>query len=95
MVMESIQIRLPRATVQSIDAMVRAGIYGSRSDAIRDASRKLFWMLQNAKTDPNFKIGPKSDYTEHRLIRPREPTMPDIDEINTFVAHVSKQIQQR
>ena len=92
MVMESIQIRLPRATVQSIDAMVKAGIYGSRSDAIRDASRKLFWALQAGKTTPGMQA--KSDYTENRLIRPQKPKV-DLDEINAFVSYVSRQAQQQ
>ena len=95
MVMESIQIRLPRATVQSIDAMVKAGIYGSRSDAIRDASRKLFWMLQNAKADPSMRMPPKSDYMEHRLIRKPGEVRPALEEINSLVAYVAKQAQQR
>ncbi len=47
MVMETLQIRLPRATVEQIDALVKKGIYSSRSDAIREVTRRLiFWREQ-------------------------------------------------
>ena len=47
MVMETLQIRLPRATVEQIDALVKKGIYASRSDAVREITRRqLFWREQ-------------------------------------------------
>ena len=45
--METLQIRLPRATVEQIDALVKKGIYASRSDAVREITRRqLFWREQ-------------------------------------------------
>jgi Arc/MetJ-type ribon-helix-helix transcriptional regulator len=43
MVMDTLQIRLGKALVDSIDAMVDTGLYSSRSDAIREAVRHFFW----------------------------------------------------
>jgi len=43
MVMDTIQIRLMPVLVERIDTLVKTGVYGSRSDAIRDAVRHFFW----------------------------------------------------
>lgn len=39
--METLQIRLTPKQIRKIDVLVRKGIYPSRSEAIRDAVRKL------------------------------------------------------
>lgn len=41
MVMDTMQIRLSSGLVERIDFLVNRGIYSSRSDAIRDAVRRL------------------------------------------------------
>ncbi len=41
MVMETMQIRINQGLVQRIDALIKTGIYANRSDAIRDAVRRL------------------------------------------------------
>lgn len=41
MVMESMQIRLTKSQIISIDTLVRKGAYPSRSEAVRDAVRFL------------------------------------------------------
>ena len=41
MVMESMQIRLTRKQIISIDILVRDGAYPNRSEAVRDAVRNL------------------------------------------------------
>lgn len=41
MVMDTIQIRLSHGLVDRIDDLVGTGIYANRSDAIRDAVRRL------------------------------------------------------
>lgn len=41
MVMDTIQVRLSHGLVDRIDAFVETGIYANRSDAIRDAVRRL------------------------------------------------------
>ncbi len=39
--METLQIRLTPKQIRKIDVLVRKGVYPSRSEAIRDAVRKL------------------------------------------------------
>lgn len=46
MVMDTLQIRLGRALIERIDDAVKMGVYGSRSDAIREAVRHFFWHNQ-------------------------------------------------
>ena len=41
MVMETMQIRMNKELVQRVDTLVKTGIYANRSDAIRDAVRRL------------------------------------------------------
>jgi Arc/MetJ-type ribon-helix-helix transcriptional regulator len=41
MVMETVQIRLTDKQIKNIDVLVRKGIYPNRSEAVRDAVRKL------------------------------------------------------
>ncbi|MFC2143263.1 ribbon-helix-helix domain-containing protein [Candidatus Aenigmatarchaeota archaeon] len=41
MVMETVQIRLTEKQIRSINVLVKKGIYPNRSEAVRDAVRKL------------------------------------------------------
>lgn len=41
MVMETIQIRLTKKLVEKIDELVKEGFYPNRSEAVRDAVRRL------------------------------------------------------
>ncbi|MDP3640578.1 MAG: ribbon-helix-helix domain-containing protein [Nanoarchaeota archaeon] len=41
MVMDTVQVRLSHGLVERIDDLVGTGLYANRSDAIRDAVRKL------------------------------------------------------
>jgi len=41
MVMETVQIRLTEKQLRHLDVLVRKGIYPNRSEAVRDAVRKL------------------------------------------------------
>jgi metal-responsive CopG/Arc/MetJ family transcriptional regulator len=41
MAMELMQVRLPQGIIAQVDAMVKNGIYASKSDFIRDAIRRL------------------------------------------------------
>lgn len=41
MVMETVQIRLTEKQIKTIDVFVKKGMYPNRSEAIRDAVRKL------------------------------------------------------
>jgi len=41
MAMETVQIRLTERQIKNIDVLVRRGVYPNRSEAVRDAVRKL------------------------------------------------------
>ena len=41
MVMETVQIRLTEKQIRSIDVLEKKGVYPNRSEAVRDAVRKL------------------------------------------------------
>lgn len=41
MTMETVQIRLTERQIKNIDVLVRKGVYPNRSEAVRDAVRKL------------------------------------------------------
>ena len=41
MTMETMQIRMNKELIQRVDTLVKTGIYSNRSDAIRDAVRRL------------------------------------------------------
>jgi Arc/MetJ-type ribon-helix-helix transcriptional regulator len=41
MVMETVQIRLTDKQIRNIDVLVRKGTYPNRSEAVRDAVRRL------------------------------------------------------
>lgn len=41
MVMETVQIRLTDKQIKNIETLVKKGVYPNRSEAVRDAVRKL------------------------------------------------------
>jgi len=41
MPMETVQIRLTEKQIRNIDVLVKRGVYPNRSEAVRDAVRKL------------------------------------------------------
>ncbi len=41
MVMETVQIRLTEKQIKNIEVLVKKGVYPNRSEAVRDAVRKL------------------------------------------------------
>ena len=41
MVMETVQIRLTEKQIRNIENLVKKGVYPNRSEAVRDAVRKL------------------------------------------------------
>ena len=41
MVMETVQIRLTEKQIRNIETLVKKGVYPNRSEAVRDAVRKL------------------------------------------------------
>ncbi len=81
MVMDTIQIRLSHGLVERVDDLVGTGIYANRSDAIRDAVRRLILDKQ---------IGSVSDtgdsVTEIRKIRAKlSKEKFNLDELNKLV----------
>jgi Arc/MetJ-type ribon-helix-helix transcriptional regulator len=52
MVMDTLQIRLSSGLVEGVDSLVDTGLYANRSDAIRDAVRRLV-LTQMAGIIPN------------------------------------------
>lgn len=84
MVMDTIQVRLSHGLVERIDDLVGTGIYANRSDAIRDAVRKLV-------LDKMVGIIPHKGDTikEIREIRKKLSTeiksYKDLEEINTLI----------
>lgn len=52
MVMDTLQIRLPKGIIEQIDKVIDAGNYSSRSDVIRDAVRKMI-ITNQVGTIPN------------------------------------------
>jgi len=47
MAMNTIQIRLTKEQIKKIDKIIRKGYYPSRSEAVRDATRKLIEKFEN------------------------------------------------
>ncbi len=41
MVMETVQIRLTEKQIRNIEGLVKKGVYPNRSEAVRDAVRRL------------------------------------------------------
>ena len=52
MVMDTLQIRLSHGLVERVDSLIDTGLYANRSDAIRDAVRRLV-LMQIAGILPN------------------------------------------
>ena len=53
MVMQTLQIRLPKKLLDDIDKVVESNLYSNRSDVIRDAVRRLtarYSLLEQAST---------------------------------------------
>ena len=53
MVMQTLQIRLPKKLLDEIDKIVKSNLYSNRSDVIRDAVRRLtarYSLLEQAST---------------------------------------------
>ena len=91
MVMDTLQIRIPKGLVETIDSFVKKGVYSSRSDAVRDALRnKFIWDLEVGSV-PN-KSG-KSGVEQVREIRKKMSkqikSYEDLEKINgEFKDHI-------
>jgi len=43
MVMDTIQVRMSKGLIKKLDSLVNTGMYANRSDAMRDAVRRMHW----------------------------------------------------
>jgi len=78
MVMDTVQIRLSHGLVERVDSLVETGFYANRSDAIRDAVRRLI-LDKQIDSIPNTGDSVK----EIRKIRAKlSKEKIDLDEIN-------------
>jgi len=77
MVMDTMQIRLTEGLVDRVDLLVRQGLYANRSDAVRDAVRRLV-LERQIGTIPN----KGNSVREIRKIRKSLSRNINIDEIN-------------
>lgn len=80
MVMDTIQIRLTSSQVEMIDEWVKRGVYSSRSDAVRDGVRRLFW--ENQRGTINLKGSSVEIVRDARKKLSKQKF--DIDEINNL-----------
>ncbi len=53
MALETIEIRLTKGLLKAIDRMIEQGLYLNRSEAIRDAIRKQFFLRSVEKISEN------------------------------------------
>ena len=81
MVMDTLQVRLSHGLIERVDNLVDTGIYANRSDAIRDAVRRLILDKQIGSI-PN-----KNDsVNEIRKIRTKlSKEKFDLDQINKLI----------
>ena len=79
MVMDTLQIRLNHGLLKMIDSLVDKGLYGSRSDAIRDAVRRFVWKKEVGSIPNNGKDSVK-EIRRIRKILSKEKF--NLDEIN-------------
>ena len=86
MVMDTIQIRLNPFWLKRIDQLVKEGIYSSRSEAVRDAVRRVIIpSIDWAKEVGTIKWDGKDSVKEIRKIRRKLSKQPiDLDEINSL-----------
>jgi len=84
--MESITLplRLPKKLIEEIDNMVKAGIYENRSEAIRDAIRKLI-EFRKLMIEP---------YKYYRLLTEEQisPSKKDPDEVIEEIRKIREEI---
>jgi len=78
--MDTIQIRLSHGLVERVDTLVNTGLYSSRSDAIRDAVRKLI-LNQQVGSIPNTGDSVQ-EIREIRKKLSKNFSLKDLDEIN-------------
>ncbi|HLD79512.1 MAG TPA: ribbon-helix-helix domain-containing protein [Candidatus Nanoarchaeia archaeon] len=84
MVMDTIQIRLSHGLVERIDDLVETGIYTNRSDAVRDAVRRL--ILSNlVGIIPNTGDSVKEIREIRRKLSKEIKSFKDVEEINKLI----------
>ena len=46
MTMDAVQVRMNKGLIEKVDKLVDKGLYANRSDAVRDAVRRINWADQ-------------------------------------------------
>ena len=81
--METLQIRLSKGVVEKVDALVEQGLYSSRSDAVRDATRKLVFDVHSlVGIIPNTGDSVKEVREIRKKLSSQINSFSDIEEIN-------------
>ena len=84
MVMDTIQVRLSSGLVERIDDLVETGIYANRSDAVRDAVRRL--ILSNlVGIIPNTGDSVKEIREIRKKLSKEIKSFKDVEEINKLI----------
>jgi len=84
MVMDTLQIRMSHGLVKLIDSLVGTGLYSNRSDAIRDAVRKLV-LDQMVGILPNTGDSVKEIHEIRKRLSKGIKSFKDIGKINRLV----------
>jgi len=81
MVMDTIQVRLSHGLIERVDDLVGTGIYANRSDAIRDAVRRLILDKQIGSI-PNTGDSVKEMREIKKKLSKEVKSFKDLEEIN-------------
>lgn len=81
MVMDTIQIRLSHGLVERVDGLVGTGFYSNRSDAIRDAVRRLI-LDKQVGSIPNAGDSVKEIRAIRKKMSKSIKSFEDVEEIN-------------
>lgn len=81
MVMDTLQIRMNKGLLNSVDNLVKTGIYSNRSDVIRDAVRRFVWEKEVGSV---FNDGENSVNKIRKIRKELSENPIDINKINDF-----------
>ena len=65
MVMQTVQIRLTKKLVEKLEGLVKEGLYPNKSEAVRDAVRKLVLEQELGELGEELKSGKMGEVNEH------------------------------
>jgi Arc/MetJ-type ribon-helix-helix transcriptional regulator len=83
MAMEAIQVRMSKGLIKKVDQMVKTGLYANRSDAVRDAVRKISWKSLIGSI-PNTGDSVKEIREIRKKLSKKIKSFKDVEEINNL-----------